>query len=75
MFETNYFFANSLTQYHQLCFIADYIHAHTEADEHGEPPDNDTILEALSLPDEYDAVIDEAYALYYERGGRKYYGD
>ena len=58
---------NEAVHYHTLCFLADYIHKRIEEDENGEPPDNDMILEALGLPDSYDAIIDEAYIFYHPK--------
>jgi hypothetical protein len=73
LFKTHFLNADSITQYHQLSFIALAIHQRTEADEHGEPPDTDELLEALQLPDSYSHIVDLAYDMYYSRGGKKYY--
>ncbi|QIW88755.1 hypothetical protein P59_158 [Bacillus phage P59] len=66
---------NEAVHHARLSFIADYIHKRIQEDEGGEPPDNDTLLEALGLPDKYDTIIDEAYELYYGRGGSTFYED
>jgi len=67
IFDVHYNDADKAQRVHQLSLIVEYINSYTKNDEHGEPPDNDTLLEALQLPDNYDSIIDKAYELYYSR--------